>query len=159
MIPFSPPRIDDKVISEVTEALKSGWITSGPRTKKFEDKITEYTSCKVTVAVSSWTMGVQVVLSYWGIKEGDEVIIPSYTYCATANVIIHSGAIPVMVDINKEDFNLNIEKVREAITEKTKAIIAVDIGGFPADYNDLMTLINEPKIKAKFNGNSDREKN
>ncbi len=158
MIPFSPPRIDDKVISEVTEALKSGWITSGPRTKKFEDKITEYTSCKVTVAVSSWTMGVQVLLSYWGIKEGDEVIIPSYTYCATANVIIHSGAIPVMVDINKEDFNLNIEKVREAITEKTKAIIAVDIGGFPADYNDLMTLINEPKIKAKFNGNSDRQK-
>ena len=155
MIPFSPPRIDDRVISEVTAALKSGWITTGPRTKQFEKNITEYTGCKTTVAVNSWTMGVQVLMSYWGIKPGDEVILPAYTYCASANVIVHAGATPVMVDLNKDDFNLNIEKVRAAITPKTKAIMAVDIGGLPADYNELMSLINEPEIKAMFNAGSD----
>ena len=155
MIPFSPPRIDDRVISEVTAALKSGWITTGPRTKQFEKNITEYTGCKTTVAVNSWTMGVQVLMSYWGIKPGDEVILPAYTYCASANVIVHAGATPVMVDLNKDDFNLNIEKVRAAITPKTKAIMAVDIGGLPADYNELMNLINEPEIKAMFNAGSD----
>ncbi|MEJ6777382.1 MAG: DegT/DnrJ/EryC1/StrS aminotransferase family protein [Crocinitomicaceae bacterium] len=155
MIPFSPPRIDDRVIAEVTAALKSGWITTGPRTKKFEKNITEYTGCKTTVAVNSWTMGVQVLLSYWGIKPGDEVILPAYTYCASANVIVHAGATPVMVDLNEDDFNLNIEKVRAAITPKTKAIMAVDIGGLPADYNELMNLINEPEIKAMFNAGSD----
>src|SRR5690554_6533288 len=127
MIPFSPPRIDQKVIDEVTEALKSGWITTGPRTKLFEKKITEYCGCKTTVAVNSWTMGMQVLLNWWGNQEGDEVILPAYTYCASANVIVHSGAKPVMVDLNSEDFNINAEKVRAAITEKTKAIIAVDI--------------------------------
>lgn len=155
MIPFSPPRIDDKVIAEVTAALKSGWITTGPRTKQFEKNITAYTGCKTTVAVNSWTMGVQVLLSYWGIKEGDEVIIPAYTYCASANVIVHAGATPVMVDLNEEDFNLNVDKVRAAITPKTKAIMAVDIGGLPADYNELMSLINEPQIKSMFNAGSD----
>ena len=155
MIPFSPPRIDDKVIAEVTAALKSGWITTGPRTKKFEKNITEYTGCKTTVAVNSWTMGAQVLLSYWGIKAGDEVILPAYTYCASANVIVHAGATPVMVDLNEDDFNLNVEKVRAAITPRTKAIMAVDIGGFPADYKELMTLINETEIKAMFNAGTD----
>ena len=155
MIPFSPPRIDDKVIAEVTAALKSGWITTGPRTKQFEKNITAYTGCKTTVAVNSWTMGMQVLLSYWGIKAGDEVILPAYTYCASANVIVHAGATPVMVDLNEEDFNLNVEKVRAAITPRTKAIMAVDIGGLPADYNELMALINEPEIKSMFNAGSD----
>lgn len=155
MIPFSPPRIDDKVIAEVTAALKSGWITTGPRTKQFEKNITAYTGCKTTVAVNSWTMGMQVLLSYWGIKAGDEVILPAYTYCASANVIVHAGATPVMVDLNEEDFNLNVEKVRAAITPRTKAIMAVDIGGLPADYNELIALINEPEIKSMFNAGSD----
>ncbi|NVK65532.1 MAG: DegT/DnrJ/EryC1/StrS family aminotransferase [Flavobacteriales bacterium] len=155
MIPFSPPRIDDKVIAEVTAALQSGWITTGPRTKLFEKKITEYCGCKTTVAVNSWTMGMQVILDWWGIGEGDEVIIPAYTYCASANVIVHSGAKPVMVDLNSEDFNLNVEKVREAITPRTKAIMAVDISGFPADYDLLMKLINEPEIKSQFQGSND----
>ena len=159
MIPFSPPRIDDKIIAEVTAALKSGWITTGPRTKQFEKNITEYCGCKTTVAVNSWTMGMQVFLNYWGIKEGDEVIIPAYTYCASANVIIHAGATPVMVDINESDFNLNVEKVRAAITPNTKAIMAVDISGFPADYDLLMALVNEEEIKSQFSSsNSFQEK-
>ena len=158
MIPFSPPRIDQKVIDEVCAALKSGWITTGPRTKLFEKKITEYCGCKTTVAVNSWTMGVQVLLNWWGIKEGDEVILPAYTYCASANVIIHAGAKPVMVDINKEDFNISIAAIRKAISPKTKAIMAVDLGGFPCDYNEINALVNEKEIKEQFNPNSDLQK-
>ena len=109
MIPFSPPRIDQKVIDEVISALKSGWITTGPKTKLFEKQITEYCGNKISVAVNSWTMGMQVLLHWWGIGEGDEVILPAYTYCASANVIVHSGATPVMVDINEADFNISVD--------------------------------------------------
>jgi dTDP-4-amino-4,6-dideoxygalactose transaminase len=155
MIPFSPPRIDDKVIAEVTAALQSGWITTGPRTKQFEKNISAYCGCKTTVAVNSWTMGMQVLLNWWGIQEGDEVIIPAYTYCASANVIVHSGATPVMVDLNEGDFNLNVDKVKAAITPKTKAIMAVDISGFPADYDALFELINSPEMVAQFSARND----
>lgn len=155
MIPFSPPRIDEKIIAEVTAALQSGWITTGPRTKQFEKDITAYCGCKTTVAVNSWTTGMQVLLNWWGIGEGDEVIIPAYTYCASANIIVHSGATPVMVDVNPEDFNVSVQKVREAITDRTKAIMAVDISGYPADYDELMDLINEEDIKSQFKPSND----
>jgi len=155
MIPFSPPRIDQKVIDEVTAALQSGWITTGPRTKLFEKKITEYCGCKTTVAVNSWTMGMQVFLNWWGIKEGDEVILPAYTYCASANVIVHSGAKPVMVDINAADFNISVDAIRKAITPRTKAIIAVDLAGFPCDYDKINALVQEPEIKKLFQAGND----
>lgn len=155
MIPFSPPRIDQKVIDEVTAALQSGWITTGPRTKLFEKRITEYCQCKTTVAVNSWTMGMQVFLAWWGIGDGDEVILPAYTYCASANVIIHAGAKPVMVDINPEDFNISVEAIRKAITPKTKAIIAVDLAGFPCDYDLINALVNEPAIQQQFKASND----
>lgn len=156
MIPFSPPRIDQKVIDEVTAALQSGWITTGPRTKLFEKQITAYSDCKTTVAVNSWTMGMQVLLHWWGIGEGDEIILPAYTYCASANVIIHSGATPVMVDVSPEDFNISSEKVRAAITSKTKAIIAVDIAGYPCDYDKLYDVVNENK--SLFSPSNDLQK-
>ena len=155
MIPFSPPRIDDKVIAEVTAALKSGWITTGPRTKQFEKNITEYCGCITTVAVNSWTMGVQVLLNWWGIGEGDEVILPAYTYCASANVIVHSGAKPIMVDIAGKDFNIDVEVVKAAITPRTKAIIAVDISGFLADYDALNTLVREEAMINQFTPNNE----
>jgi dTDP-4-amino-4,6-dideoxygalactose transaminase len=155
MIPFSPPRIDQKVIDEVTAALNSGWITTGPRTKEFERRITAYCGCKTTVAVNSWTMGMQVFLNYWGIGPGDEVILPAYTYCASANVIVHAGATPVMVDINPSDFNVSVEAVRKAITPKTKAIIAVDLAGFPCDYQALNDLVREQAIQEQFQANSE----
>lgn len=145
MIPFSPPRIDQKVIDEVTAALQSGWITTGPRTKLFEKQISQYCDCKTTIAVNSWTMGMQVLLHWWGIGPGDEIILPAYTYCASANVIFHSGATPVMVDVSPEDFNINSEKVQAAITSKTKAIIAVDMGGFPCDYDKLYKMLEDKK--------------
>lgn len=157
MIPFSPPRIDQQVIDEVTAALQSGWITTGPRTKLFEKEITTYCGCKTTVAVNSWTMGMQVLLHWWGIQEGDEIILPAYTYCASANVIIHAGATPVMVDINEKDFNISIDAIRKAITPKTKVIIAVDIAGFPCDYQAIHELINEPSIQQQFGANNDKQ--
>lgn len=155
MIPFSPPRIDQKIIDEVTAALKSGWITTGPRTKQFEKELTTYCGAKTTVAVNSWTMGMQVMLAWWGIKEGDEVILPAYTYCASANVIVHSGAKPVMVDIDEKDFNISVENIRKAITPKTKAIIAVDIAGFPCDYDEVLALVKSPEIVAQFSANNE----
>lgn len=145
MIPFSPPRIDQRVLDEVNAALLSGWITTGPRTKLFEKKITEYCGCKTTVAVNSWTAGMEVFLRWWGIGEGDEVIIPVYTYCASANVVLHTGAKPIMVDIGSEDFNISIAKIREAITPRTKVIMPVDISGFPCDYDAIYKLVEEFK--------------
>jgi len=155
MIPFSPPRIDDKTIAAVTEVLKSGWITTGPKTKQFEKELSAYCGVKTTVAVNSWTTGMQMLLHWWGIGPGDEVIVPAYTYCASVNVIIHSGATPVLVDVNPEDFNGSVQKIAECITEKTKAIILVDIGGFPADYPEVMSLVKSPEIQRKFEPNNE----
>lgn len=145
MIPFSPPRIDQAVIDEVTAALQSGWITTGPRTKQFEKEISAYCNAKTTIAVSSWTTGMEVLLRWWGVGPGDEVILPVYTYCASANVILHTGATPVFVDINAADFNLALEKVAEKITVKTKVIMPVDLGGLPCDYTALYELIEQKK--------------
>ncbi len=158
MIPFSPPRIDQRVIDEVTSALTSGWITTGPRTKLFEKQLTEYCGNKCTVAVSSWTAGMEVVLRWWGIGPGDEVIIPAITYCASANVVIHTGAKPVMVDINPDDFNISVEAIRKAVTPRTKAIMPVDIAGFPCDYDGIFEIVNDPEIKSMFQPNSDFQK-
>lgn len=156
MIPFSPPRIDQRVIDEVSAALRSGWITTGPRTKRFEKEITAYCGNKTTVAVNSWTAGMELLLRWWGIGPGDEVILPAYTYCASANVIIHTGATPVMVDVIEGEFNINIEAVKKAITPRTKAIMAVDIAGFPCDYDALYALIEE--AKSNFQPSSDFQK-
>jgi dTDP-4-amino-4,6-dideoxygalactose transaminase len=141
MIPFSPPRIDQRVVDEVSAALLSGWITTGPRTKLFEKKITEYCGCQTTVAVNSWTAGMEILLRWWGVGPGDEVIIPVYTYCASANVVLHTGATPVMVDISGEDFNISIEKIKASITERTKVIMPVDIAGYPCDYDAIYQLV------------------
>ena len=145
MIPFSPPRIDQAVIDEVTAALQSGWITTGPRTKQFEKEITAYCGSKTTIAVSAWTTGMEVLLRWWGVGPGDEVIIPVYTYCASANVVLHTGATPVFVDVNSADFNLSLSEVAAKITSKTKVIMPVDLGGFPCDYKELYQLIEEKK--------------
>ena len=156
MIPFSPPRIDQKVLDEVNAALLSGWITTGPRTKLFEKKITAYCGCKTTVAVNSWTMGMEVFLRWWGIGQGDEVIIPVYTYCASANVVIHTGAKVVMVDINDDDFNIALEKIEAAITPNTKVIMPVDVSGFPCDYDEILAL--SKKHQNIFNPSNEKQK-
>lgn len=140
MIPFSPPYIDTNIIEAVTETLNSGWITTGPKTKKFEQEVAEFCNISNVLAVNSWTAGAELLLHWFEIKPGDEIIIPAYTYCATANIIIHCGATPVMVDVT-EDFCIDVEAVKKAITSKTKAIIPVDIGGLPVNYNALNEII------------------
>jgi dTDP-4-amino-4,6-dideoxygalactose transaminase len=156
MIPFSPPRIDDKICNEVVAALKSGWITTGPRTKNFEKKITAYCGNKSTLCLNSATAGLEIMLRWFGVKEGDEVILPAYTYSATANVVIHCGAKPVFVDVNESDFNININAVKGAISAKTKVIMPVDFGGWPCDYNEITKLAEESK--AVFKAENDIQK-
>ncbi|MCA6435299.1 MAG: DegT/DnrJ/EryC1/StrS aminotransferase family protein [Bacteroidetes bacterium] len=141
MIPFSPPRIDDKICEEVVAALKSGWITTGPRTKLFEKKITDYCGNKATLCLNSATAGLEIILRWYGVKAGDEVILPAYTYSATANVIIHCGATPVFVDVNEIDFNISIAAIEKAITSRTKVIMPVDFAGLPCDYDAINNLV------------------
>lgn len=155
-IPFSPPYIDQDVIDEVVDSLQSGWITTGPKVKALEHEIKQFTGAKEVLCVNSWTSGAIMMLKWWGVKEGDEVIVPAYTYCATALAVMHAGAKPVMVD-SGDDFNISIEAIRNAITPRTKAIIPVDIAGFPCDYNAIMKLVNEPEIKAVFSPETENQ--
>ncbi len=148
-IPFSPPYIDDSVIAEVTDALRSGWITTGPKTKALEEEIRQMTGSRQVLCVNSWTTGAIMTLRWLGVGPGDEVIIPAYTYCATALAVIWAGAKPVMVD-SGEDLNISVDAIRRAITPRTKAIIPVDIAGWPCDYDAIMQLVSEPEVKALF---------
>ncbi len=156
-IPFSPPYINQDVISEVIDTLESGWITTGPKVKALEEEVSRLTGVSHTLCVNSWTSGAILVLKWFGIEEGDEVIIPAYTYSATALAVLHCGAVPVMVDVN-DDFTVNTDAIRAAITDKTKVIIPVDIAGLPCDYDALNFLVNKPEIKAKFKSNSENQK-
>jgi len=149
MIPFSPPRIDQKVIDEVTKVLQSGWITTGPRTKQFEKELTAYFGNKATLCLNSATAGLEIMLRWFGVKEGDEVILPAYTYSATANVVMHCGAKPVFVDVNSEDFNISIGNIKKAITTRTKVIMPVDFGGYPCDYDLINELVKSTADKFK----------
>lgn len=153
-IPFSPPYIDDSVIEEVTDSLRSGWITTGPKVKALEEEIRKLSSAQQVLCVNSWTTGAIMMLRWLGVRPDDEVIIPAYTYCATALAVLWAGAKPVMVD-SGEDFNISIDAIRRAITPNTKAIIPVDIAGWPCDYKAIMSLVNEPEIKALFHPTSE----
>ena len=142
---FSPPHITEREIEEVIDTLKSGWITTGPKTKLFEKKIKEYCGSAGTVCLSSATAGLEMVLRLFDIGPGDEVITTSYTYTASASVILHVGAKPVLVDVKPGGFNICTKKIEEAITEKTKAIIPVDVAGMPADYDKIFEIINKKR--------------
>jgi dTDP-4-amino-4,6-dideoxygalactose transaminase len=148
-IPFSPPFIDDNVIAEVTDSLKSGWITTGPKVKALEDEIQNLSNAKRVLCVNSWTTGAILMLRWLGIQPGDEVIVPAYTYCATALAVLWAGGKPVLVD-SGEDLNISVDAIRKAITPRTKAILPVDIAGWPCDYEAIMKLVNEPEVKAMF---------
>ncbi|MFT4681464.1 MAG: dTDP-4-amino-4,6-dideoxygalactose transaminase [Flavobacteriales bacterium] len=155
-VPFSPPMITEEMIAEVVDTLRSGWITTGPKTKRLETELTDYVGAKKTLCVGSATQGMELFLRWFGVGVGDEVIIPAYTYCATANVVMHVGAKPVMVDINPADLCIDIEAVRNAITPRTKAIIPVDLGGLPALQEDLIDIANS--ASAQFQPNTDNQK-
>lgn len=139
-IPFSPPFITSAVIDEVTDSLNSGWITTGPKVKRLEELVCSHIGVSNTLCVNSATSGLMLALKWYGIGEGDEVIIPAYTYAATALAVLHVGATPIMVDI-QEDFNISVFQIEKAITSKTKAIIPVDFAGWPCDYDEINKLI------------------
>lgn len=154
-IPFSPPDISELEIAEVTEALRSGWITTGPRTKKLERKIADFCHTSKAVCLNSATAAEELNFRICGIGEGDEVIVPAYTYTASASAAIHCGAKVIFVDSQVDNCEMDYDKVAEAITEKTKAIVAVDLGGIIADYDRLFEVVENKKFlfKAK-EGNS-----
>ncbi len=148
-IPFSPPYIDDDIKREVMETLDSGWITSGPGVLALEKLVAEQTGLMHVACCNSATSGLMLLLHWYGVTRGDEVIIPAYTYAATALVVMHLGATPVMVD-SGEDFNIDVRKIREKITPRTKAIIPVDIAGWSCDYNGIYEIVETKDVRRKF---------
>lgn len=156
-IPFSPPYINENIINEVVGSLRSGWITTGPKVKELESEVKKLSDSQEVLCVNSWTSGAIMILKWLGVKKGDEVIVPAYTYCATALAVLHAGAKPVMVDIGN-DLNISVKSIRKAITPNTKAIIPVDIAGFPCDYDEIKKLVNEPDILKMFTPSSEVQK-
>ena len=144
-IKFSPPDISEIEIEEVAAALRSGWITTGPRTKKLEAQIAEYVGTNKCVCLNSQTACAEMALRVLGIGEGDEVITSAYTYTASASVICHTGATLVLVDTAPDSYEMDYEKLEAAITEKTKAIIPVDLGGVPCDYDKIFEIVNKKR--------------
>lgn len=140
-VEFAPPDISEKEIRLVTEVLRSGWITTGPRTKLFEKKIAEYCGTKMAVCMNSATACLEMTLRLLGIGEGDEVITTSYTYTASCSVILHVGAKPILIDTAKGSFEMDYEKLSRAITKRTKAIIPVDIFGIMCDYDKIFEAV------------------
>ena len=142
-IPFSPPDITDQEIDAVVEVLKSGWITSGPNLASFEKEIEEYCNVDNSIALNSATASMELVLKTLDIKEGDEIISTPYTYTATSSVAVHRGIKPIYVDVKKDSFYMDEEKLAEAITPKTKVIMPVDIAGYPCDYDAIKRILKE----------------
>ena len=145
VIPFSPPDISELEINEVAEAMRSGWITTGPRTKELEKRLAEYCHTSKVVCLNSATAAEELNFRICGIGEGDEVIVPAYTYTASASAAIHCGAKVVFVDSQKDCVEMDYEAVGEAINERTKAIVAVDLGGIVCDYDKLFSVVEQKR--------------
>lgn len=144
-IPFSPPDMTEAEIEQVAEALRSGWITTGPKTKEFERQIASFCGTDKAVALNSATACMEMALRVLGIGEGDEVIVPAYTYTATASAVCHVGARPVMIDCAPGSFEMDYDKMAEAITERTKAVMPVDLAGIVADYDKVLAAVEAKK--------------
>lgn len=144
-IPFSPPDIGQAEIDEVIAALKSGWITTGPKTKQFEKEVAAYCGTSIAVCLNSATACLELTLRVLGIGPGDEVIVPAYTYTASASPVCHVGATLVLVDSQPNSYEMDYEKMAQAITPRTKAIIPVDIGGILCDYSRIFSVVEEKR--------------
>lgn len=153
---FSPPDITDLEINEVVDALKSGWITTGPKTKELERRIAKYCNVNKAVCLNSQTACAEMALHLLGIGEGDEVIVPAYTYTASASIVCHVGAKLVFVDVQKDSLEMDYEQLEKAITSKTKAIIPVDLAGVPCDYDKIFAIVE--RKKELFKPNNDIQK-
>ncbi len=156
-IPFSPPDIGEDEISEVVDTLKSGWITTGPKTKEFEKQIASLCGTNKAVCLGSATASLELILRVLGIGKEDEVIVPAYTYTASASPVYHVGAKIVLCDIGKDNPEMDYDKLEKLINENTKAIIAVDLAGIICDYDKIYEIVN--RNKKLFHGNNDIQKN
>lgn len=145
VIPFSPPDMSEDEINEVADTLRNGWITTGPKVKKFERQIAEYVGVNKAVCLNSQTACAEMALRVLGVGEGDEVIVPAYTYTASASVVCHVGAKLVLVDVQKDSLEMDYDALENAITEKTKVIIPVDLGGVPCDYDRIYEIVEKKK--------------
>jgi dTDP-4-amino-4,6-dideoxygalactose transaminase len=148
-IPFSPPDISEKEIEAVSEALRSGWITTGPRTKELERQMAEFTGTKRGACLNSATACMETALRLFGIGAGDEVIVPAYTYTASASVVCHVGASLKLIDVQEGTYHLDYDELEAAITEKTKAVIPVDIAGVMVDYDKIRAILERKKALFK----------
>ena len=148
-IPFSPPDISEKEIEAVSEALRSGWITTGPRTKELERQMAEFTGTKRGACLNSATACMETALRLFGIGAGDEVIVPAYTYTASASVVCHVGATLKLIDVQEGTYHLDYDELEAAITEKTKAVIPVDIAGVMVDYDKIRAILESKKALFK----------
>lgn len=157
-IKFTRPDITELEIEAVAEVMRSGWITTGPVTKEFENELADYLKVPKVACVNSQTVGAELILRLLGIGEGDEVIVPAYTYTATCSVVYHVGATPVMIDIQKDNPEMDYDKLEQAITEKTKVIIPVDIAGIICDYDRIYQVIENKKHLFKANQNNKYQK-
>lgn len=155
-IPFSPPDISEVEINAVTEVLRSGWITTGPKVKELERRIAEYVGVNKCVCLNSQTVCAEIVLRILGIGPGDEVITTAYTYTASASVICHVGAKPILIDTAPDSFEMDYDKLEAAVTDKTKCIIPVDIGGVPCDYKRIFDIVE--RKRGIFKPSSDMQK-
>ncbi len=156
-IPFCLPLIAPSVIAEVNDCLtNTGWLTTGPKVRQLEEEVKKLTGVEAALCINSWTSGAMLMLRWFDIGPGDEVIIPAYTYSATALCVLNIGARPVMVDVG-DDFNISVDNIRAAITPRTKAILPVDVGGWPCDYDAIMALVQEPDIGRLFQPASQRQ--
>src|SRR5574344_1402311 len=144
-VPFSPPDMTEAEANEVRDAILSGWITTGPRTKQLEKIISEYIHTEKTVCLNSATAAMEMVLHLLGVGVGDEVIVPAYTYTASASIVKHVGAKLVLVDVQKDSLQMDYDKLVEAITEKTKVIFPVDLAGIVCDYDKIYEVVNKRK--------------
>ena len=144
-IPFSPPDITEKEIEQVSEALRSGWITTGPKTKELEREVADLCGVNRAVCLNSQTACAEMTLRLLGVKEGDEVITCAYTYTASASVVCHVGAKLILIDTQRDSLEMDYEQLENAITEKTKVIIPVDLGGVPCDYDRIFSIVERKK--------------
>ena len=144
-IPFSPPDMSEDEINEVADTLRNGWITTGPKVKEFERQIADFVGVNKAVCLNSQTACAEMALRVLGVGEGDEVIVPAYTYTASASVVCHVGAKLVLVDVQKDSLEMDYDALEKAITEKTKVIIPVDLGGVPCDYDRIYEIVEKKK--------------
>lgn len=156
-IPFSLPVIDEEVIAEMQDTLThTGWLTTGPKARALEEEIKQFTGGEAVLCVNSWTSGAMLMLRWLGVGSGDEVVIPAYTYSATALCAMNMGAKVVMVDV-KDDFTIDPAKIKAVINEHTKVVLPVDIGGYPCDYDAIQAVLEDPAVKALYRPESERQ--